>query len=664
MPSDNFDLLKEQARFLLLVRGDTKLEQKSSDEKFDLISKLNRGFREITLPENITGQGLAAAILMASQISDMSKCFIRATSCLIQKIKQQAAFEECLTLLAKQDKQLVTTLIRHARGVKQTWQLSSVAKGLSESLCLEVKPLAKSLDQIKEKVSLLRLILRDDNPFANEVMALKLMQAALVNVEPLKNNARESIDLAATKVKFLHFSSIVKKEVFDAELELTFAFKPKGKLDQTWGNFRSEVEADIKILRSLGEFIRSALVGSQDWTAFGQPFHARVGYRGIRTSAYKRQLGLMTTPESISGVGAQVSGWITGLISKLLKWPGISVNDHGYRWPSLWSIEVVTKLVDERLKLLKQAYCTLSGMPSLLEKQALDWSKDKKALSVVMVQSKMPLKKDFPKFGIMLDDFKYRSKHRKHIASVAELVLKHLVAQNADENDKKQRADLIVWPELAIHNDDLDVLVALSRKTKAMVFAGLGFIEQDGVKGPNNCAVWIVPTKHQSSQREMIRLQGKQNMMADEKGKIQPWRPYQLLLELVHPAFKDEKGFVLTGSICYDATDIALSADLRDKSNAYLVSALNQDVNTFDSMVEALHYHMYQHVVLVNSGEFGGSFAKAPYKQPHKRLIAHVHGNDQVSINTFEMNMFDFRRDDIGEGMRSKIETKAKPAGI
>ena len=41
-------------------------------------------------------------------------------------------------------------------------------------------------------------------------------------------------------------------------------------------------------------------------------------------------------------------------------------------------------------------------------------------------------------------------------------------------------------------------------------------------------------------------------------------------------------------------------------------SALNQDVNTFDSMVDALHYHMYQPVILVNTGEFGGSYAKAP----------------------------------------------------
>ncbi len=74
--------------------------------------------------------------------------------------------------------------------------------------------------------------------------------------------------------------------------------------------------------------------------------------------------------------------------------------------------------------------------------------------------------------------------------------------------------------------------------------------------------------------------------------------------------------------------------------------------------------HMYQHVVLVNSGEFGGSFAKAPYKDAHKRLIAHVHGNNHISINTFEMNMFDFRRDGVGKSMQSKLDKKAAPAGV
>ena len=59
-----------------------------------------------------------------------------------------------------------------------------------------------------------------------------------------------------------------------------------------------------------------------------------------------------------------------------------------------------------------------------------------------------------------------------------------------------------------------------------------------------------------------------------------------------------------------------------------------------------------------------GLFTKAPYKEPFNRLIAHVHGNDQVAISTFEMNMFDFRRDNVGKSMQSGLDKKTAPAGI
>nr|AAR06615.1 reverse transcriptase-like protein [Aeromonas hydrophila] len=67
-------------------------------------------------------------------------------------------------------------------------------------------------------------------------------------------------------------------------------------------------------------------------------------------------------------------------------------------------------------------------------------------------------------------------------------------------------------------------------------------------------------------------------MTTGEINKVSPWRPYQLIVELIHPAFKEEDGFKLTGSICYDATDIRLSADLKDKSHAYIISAMNKDI--------------------------------------------------------------------------------------
>ena len=665
--ANNFSLLAEQAHFLLLAREDTILEREFGDSKLSIITKLTLGFRSITLPDEIDAESIAVNILMANQICSDNKEAIRASSCLLENIKIASLRFNTLKLLLNQECGFVISLVRHARAVKQTWCNDKNIKELISALHLETKPLTKPLVQINNKVSLLRLMLRDDNPFSNEIMVLKLLQAALKNIDEWRKNSDKRIDLANTKVKFDHFSSVVKYETFNAPIEIFFKFETN-KLPNGWEDFCSSVNDDISILRTIGEFIRGVIVGNQDWTSFGQSLPTKNGYQGVRTSYYKRQLGLMTSPEAIAGVGAQISGWLTGLLSKLLKWPGISVNNHGYEWPLNWSVDKVEKLVSDRLHELENAYCKMSGIPSLLEKQSLPWSADKETLSVVMVQSRLPRKSDFGAFGLMLDNPIYRAKHRRHIASVAELVLKHIDVQRVDDpidSKDKSNVDLIIWPELAVHNDDLDVLVALSRKTKAMIFAGMGFIQQDGIKGPNNCAVWIVPTQHQSSQREIIRLQGKQNMMAAErKSNVQPWRPYQLLLELVHPAYKSEKGFVLTGSICFDATDISLSADLRDKSNAYLVCALNQDVTTFDSMVEALHYHMYQHVVLVNTGEFGGSFAKAPYKDAHKRLIAHVHGNDQVSINTFEMNMFDFRRDGLGQSMQSDLERKAAPAGI
>ena len=69
----------------------------------------------------------------------------------------------------------------------------------------------------------------------------------------------------------------------------------------------------------------------------------------------------------------------------------------------------------------------------------------------------------------------------------------------------------------------------------------------------------------------------------------------------------------------------------------FLVAALNRDVQTFDNMIAALHFHMYQPVVLANSGEFGGSTAQIPLPK-HERFIAHVHGSQQVAVSVFEVD--------------------------
>ncbi|ELA7333916.1 TPA: hypothetical protein ACN36B_000004 [Vibrio parahaemolyticus] len=350
VPRDkSFNLLSEQARFLMLVRADIVLAQEVGEPLFDVISKLTHGFREITLPDDWTSQDVAVAILMANQILDISKECIRACSCLLEKVSVDTAkLFDTLKLILVQDRALGVALIRHGRGVRHSWPtLDRIKDELAEPLNLEVRPLAKPLSKINTKVSLLRLILRDDNPFANEIMALKLLQAVLSQSELLMENREKSIDLATTRIEFDCFSLPLAFGAFDRTLNLSLKFNENSDLLSSWGDFCSSVSDDVRVV-------------------------PKPGYRGIRSSFYKRQLGLMTSPESIAGVGAQVSGWLTGLLSKLLKWPGIRVNDHGYDWPINWSIAVVKQLVDSRLLELKAAYCTQSGIPSLLERQTLD----------------------------------------------------------------------------------------------------------------------------------------------------------------------------------------------------------------------------------------------------------------------------------------------------
>ena len=152
--------------------------------------------------------------------------------------------------------------------------------------------------------------------------------------------------------------------------------------------------------------------------------------------------------------------------------------------------------------------------------------------------------------------------------------------------------------------------------------------------------------------------QGKRWMTEPEKAMgIEGDRPYQVLIE-----FSGPKGVVyrLGGAICYDATDLTLAADLRDKTDCLIIAALNKDIPTFDAMVQALHYHMFQPVVMINSGQYGGSTAQAPYRERYDKVIAHVHGTGQVAVSVFELRLSDFKTARSGKNEKA---LKTWPAG-
>ena len=650
-----------QARLLCLVKNDSPFEVETKDVRFNIISKMMKGYRTIS---GVDHDNFFINTLLAYQLAHKKNEVIKAVSHILdkglanKKRSYLALWISEISYISFAKRLIIEAhpvfyeLFNYAKKHGQKWiKHSEIWKLVKKSGIKQQPYLGELTDVNNQDVSLLSIVKRLDNPFAHENAVLKLVSHLLNKERDVFNS---DFDFVNTKIKCSNWDNL---QSFDSEITCIL-----NKGTSLFFCMPKWVKDEHKPFYRLGMFIRSCLLGSVDWTQNASVHTGITSYRGIKTSFAKRQTGMMQSAGSFHGDVSPTSNWLAELLFFLLQHPGIQFNgDYSFSEIKDWSS--LKKVLKDRVLTQKQLFCTLSGMPSYVEKVDLKWEDaTKKSLNVVMVQSLLPYKKDFQKNGIKLDNPQYRANHRRHVASVAELLLHKVYSQRSVKKElcKNLDVDLIVWPELAVHYDDMDILERLSDKTGAIILAGITFLDIEGVKGPNNVAMWLIPNKKDSGRQFIKRLQGKQHLMKDEREIAHPWRPYQLIVELSHPAFKESQGFRLTSSICYDATDLKISADLKDKTDAYIIPSLNKDIATFDNMVDALYYHMYQHVMLVNTGEFGGSVAKAPYAG-HDKLITHVHGSHQVSISSFEMNMFDFR--DIGLAFKSDKKLKTKPAG-
>jgi hypothetical protein len=257
------------------------------------------------------------------------------------------------------------------------------------------------------------------------------------------------------------------------------------------------------------------------------------------------------------------------------------------------------------------------------------------------------------------------AEHRRHLAEVCRLTYQKLKtwasagsAARGSGDNLSPVVDVVLFPELAVHPEHISHLRRLSDKLGANIFTGLTFLHSAKAGGVVNQGLWLIRTDSPGHGRSFQYVwQGKLHpMKLEAKMGVKGYRPHVTLVEL--PIGSKTRTRV-AAAICYDATDLDLVADLRDRSDMFLVAALNQDVQTFDNMIAALHFHMYQPVVLANSGEFGGSTAQVPLPK-HERLVAHVHGSNQVAVSVFEVDPSLFKSTSTAKVAK---EPKSPPAG-
>jgi len=371
-----------------------------------------------------------------------------------------------------------------------------------------------------------------------------------------------------------------------------------------------------------------------------------------------------------------LSSFTEELLFQLLRWPGAGIS------AAQKELIQLRFEVKQRLKKLRIQRGEVSSVTFL--EQTASWPSRPpsepwdRLLRVGVVQSIIPDFNDYSAHANdpeLINDPTFRSRQRSHLAAMIEGVSQMLRVRDThrqqDRSDGKV-IDLLVFPELAIHPLDIDpIIVPFVRTHKCIVLFGQVYHQEHSLPGSpliNSC-LWMIPQWSHATGFQIRRIeQGKQHLTAAES-RLSPapesFRPVQWLVEYQwHSDTDTHRPLVLSASICYDATDLALASDLRSRSDLYIVCALNRDVGTFDRMSEGLHYHMFQGVIVVNNGQFGGSSFFMPFRETFHRQVFHLHGQPQATIAFAEISPRKLvERPSNFENERPEGTWKTPPAG-
>ncbi|WP_415663147.1 RNA-directed DNA polymerase, partial [Saccharibacillus brassicae] len=544
--------------------------------------------------------------------------------------------------------------IRKVRAAKGTEWLNYISKKVDFSAENNFKLFNK------EWISLIRVVQNTQNPFVQENALLMFLYIIL------KHPEIESILHKGLSIKFLDIYCFDWREIQNLShdedfLKIRIMEHSHKTVDNNLYLVPEWVPENKSWLYALGSILRACLTGELDFTASSFLSRNDVGrYNGLRSTWFTRRFGLANSSSGLSRNQTPISPWLSELLFCMLQWPG--VNSHGKllkKFEDVKNANDLLKIVYERMTHQRSIFGKITKTPVYVMPTVSHQEAEDQMFRVAIVQTLFPKTKDFITKDPLHWTPSLRAQHRSHLASICNLVRLKLKAWcKAQKRRNLDVVDLIIFPELSVHPDDLWLLRRLSDSTKASIFAGMTFIKHDTKKVPINQAIWILRSQ-KSTGREFVEVrQGKWHMTKEELAMgIEGHRPYQVLVEFKKPGRSTIR---VAGAICYDATDLSLVADLRDISDVFVVAALNKDINTFNNMVGALHYHMYQPVILANTGEFGGSTAQAPFTK-HDRLIAHVHGQNQIAVSLFEIDPTVFK---LKEQLSLPVEVKTSPAGF
>ncbi len=191
----------------------------------------------------------------------------------------------------------------------------------------------------------------------------------------------------------------------------------------------------------------------------------------------------------------------------------------------------------------------------------------------------------------------------------------------------ESRPDIILLPELSVPIGFVTKLKVAAETLESIIIAGLDYrIEARVPPTVSNEAVVIVPRRlggKQVARRTEVRRVGKTYPAPAEERKLRDITGASVAF-LAHPTvwiFESPDLGTFGVAICYDFMDLNRIVMYRNKVQTLFILAYNKDTTSFDHLAEALSRMLFCNVVVCNCGQFGGSIAVSPFREPYLRTI-------------------------------------------
>lgn len=612
------------------------------------------------IPSRPQERHVALALVIAHATGDIERA-AKLISEMLSRMSWAMGFR-LLDLVLAESPRISLEIWSHADGnSREAWESRFRAFGyLSESAFTEIEPAPN------RRYKLLDLVTAPTSPLRQEIGALIFLKELIGSRQQSRAGLLTPNRIEVECTEWAQLNSALGRQPNWLRVTIT----TPGDIEDPRYELPDWISEKQRWRIEIGQLLRATLVGDNDFTRsyLRQQRHPiEVRYRGIRSAWYKRRYGLFNDREAMGPEWLPISPWISNLVAVLLMVPGQRLPDRLIPLNADSTPEQLVELIEHRLDELFAVFGRASGVPVYkvpvtLVKPSLNQGR----LRFAIVQSVLPRFRDYGPADLQLVDPTFRRQHRRHLRAVL-AGLQKMLEVRATYMPNPQGIDIAVFPELHIHIDDIRPIIhRFIDQTKCIVFCGLVF-HPPYVGSPNliNSALWIIPTRLGAGRLFVHIEQGKYYMTKFELDYgIQPFRPCQWIISYVDAFNPAVELWKLSGCICYDATDLHLAADLRNVTDGFIVPALNRDVGSFDTMVAALHYHMFQHVVLVNTGEFGGSSVQAPFKEHYERTILHHHGGDQATVGFFEVDLHTYRHPHFIAGLAPGAANQPAPPGV